>query len=211
MARPALPKTLRELQGGQGAGGTMRRHRWRETMRRLTLPIALLAVVALAGCGTPPPSRTTPPPSPPATPSSAPSSPLAAIPMHVRFAGPRLNCVNNFPYACTATLSLVQAGTAVPDEWRPSAADPWWEPGDSRPLGAEPAAAPGPQRLVVSVLGSYDVPSYAPDGSRAFDLLSRCWTDVDVPTAGALDVLITFSDPDPASFKVSCSVVARAA
>ena len=131
--------------------------------------------------------------------------------MRVRFAGPRLNCVNNFPYACTATVSLARAGTAVTNEWRPSASDPSWVPGDPKPTGAEPTAAPGQHRLVVSVLGTYDVPSYAPDGSRAFDLVSRCWADVDVPTAGALDVVITFFDPDPASFRVSCSVVARAA
>ena len=192
----------------------MRRHQRLDIGRLMTLPAALLvalAVVGLAGCGPMPPPSTTPPPPPPSTAPPSAASPPATLPVHVRFDGPRLSCVNNFPYACTATLSLVQAGTAVPDEWRPSAADPWWEPGDSRPLGAEPAAAPGPHRLVVSVLGSYDVPSYAPDGSRAFDLLSRCWTDVDVPTAGALDVLVTFSNPDPASFRVSCSVVAGAA
>ena len=191
-----------------------RRHERGETGRLLTLPVALivsLAVLGLAGCGSTPPPSTTPSPPPPSTAPPAPSSPPAAIPVHVRFAGPRLNCVNNFPYSCTATLSLVPAGTAVPDEWRPSAADPWWVPGDPKPAVAGPTATPGEHRLVVSVLGTYDVPSYAPDGSRAFDLLSRCWADVDVPTAGALDVLITFSHPDPASFRVSCSVAARAA
>jgi hypothetical protein len=126
----------------------------------------------------------------------------------VRFAGPRIGCVNNFPYNCTATLSVVASGTVVPDVWRPSSADPWWLPGDPAPLGRPPAAAPGPQRLVVSLLGSYDVPSYGPDGSRALDLLGRCWTDVDVPTAGTVDVLITFS-PEAADFRASCSVVAR--
>ncbi len=173
--------------------------------------LVALSIVGLAGCAPTPPPSTTPSPPPPSTAPPVPSSPPAAVPMHVRFAGPRLNCVNNFPYSCTATVSLAQAGTAVTDEWRPSAADPWWVPGDPKPTDAEPTAVSGPHRLVVSVLGTYDVPSYAPDGSPAFDLLSRCSTDVEVPLAGALDVVITFFDPDPASFRVSCSVVARAA
>lgn len=194
---PAASRTLLGL--GTGRAPTL-----------LCALVAALAVIGLAGCGpTPPPGTRPSAPAPPAA-SPSPASRAAAIPVHVRFGGSRLNCVDNFPYSCTATLSLVRAGTAVPDEWRPSAADASWVPGDPRPLGAEPVAAPGPLRLVVSLLGSYDVPSYAPDGSRAFDLLSRCWADVDVPAAGALDVLIAFSNPDPDSFRVSCSVVVRA-
>jgi hypothetical protein len=133
----------------------------------------------------------------------------------VRFAG-RIGCAT-FPYACTVTLSVVEPSTLVPDDWRPSSADPLWTPDyrgmtattfDPKPIGASPAAAPGAHRLVVSLLGSNDTPSYGPDGSKSTDLLGRCMTDIEVPTAGSLDVLITFK-PDEASFRASCTVVAK--
>lgn len=157
----------------------------------------------------------TPPPASIATSLPATSSAPAAVPLHVRFAG-SIGCAT-FPYGCTATLSVVGPNTVVPDGWRPTSADPWWAPDyshgttaetfDPSPIGASPAAVPGTHRLVVSLLGSYDTPSYGPDGSRAFDLLGRCTTDIEVPAAGSLDVLITFS-PDGASFRASCTVVA---
>ena len=76
---------------------------------------------------------------------------------------------------------------------------------------AEPTATPGPHRLVVSVLGSYDVPSLR---ARREPRARPSQPDLDrrgCADRGALDMLVAFSDPDPASFKMSCSVVARAA
>lgn len=180
---------------------------------RLLAVLFALAAVDLAACGaTPPPSA------PPATPTStaAPpaTSPPTSVALRARFAG-RIGCAT-FPYGCHATLSVLEPGTVVPDGWRPSPTDPWWAPDykgttaenfGPTPVNVAATAASGPHRLVVSLLGSYDTPSYAPDGSPAFDLLGRCWTDVEVPNAGTLDVIITFS-PDPASFRATCSVAA---
>ena len=136
--------------------------------------------------------------------------------LNVRFAG-RIGCAT-FPYSCTATLSVLERGADVPEAWRPASTDPWWGADastgttavtfDPKPLGGSPAATPGPHRLVVSLLGSYDTPSYAPDGSRAFDLLGRCTADVEVESdADGLDVLVTFT-PDGASFRASCTLAA---
>ena len=186
-----------------------RRHEQGETRRLLTLPVALivsLAVLGLAGCGSTPPPSTTPSPPPPSTAPPAPSSPPAAIPVHVRFAGPRLNCVNNFPYSCTATLSLVPAGTAVPDEWRPSAADPWWVPGDPSRLLPGPRPRQAEHRLVVSVLGTYDVPSYS----------SRTAAGRSTSSAGAGQTWtcrpqgrLTSSSPSPTPTRIFQGVVLR--
>jgi hypothetical protein len=133
------------------------------------------------------------------------------VPLNVRFAG-RIGCAT-FPYNCSATLSVLEPNADIPDVWRPAASDPWWgtdsataETFDPKPLNGSPAAVPGPHRLVVSLLGSYDTPSYAPDGSRAFDLLGRCSADVDVPALDAgLELLVTFT-PDPASYRASCTI-----
>ena len=144
------------------------------------------------------------------------ASPAATVRINVRFAG-RIGCAT-FPYNCTATLSVLERNADIPDAWRPPSTDPWWgadyskgttaETFDPKPLGGSPAAMPGPHRLVVSLLGSYDTPSYGPDGSRAFDLLGRCTADVEVPpVADGLDVLVTFT-PDEANFRASCTVVA---
>ena len=183
--------------------------RGRDLGRRAARLALALVAVGVGACSSPPP------PTAPTTPPPAGSPPPAAVPLDVRFAG-RIGCAT-FPYNCTATLSVLEPGTDVPDAWRPPPSDPWWGADDSqgttaqtfdpKPLGGSPATIPGLHRLVVSLLGSYDTPSYGPDGSRAFDLLSRCTTDVVVPAAGGLDVLITFT-PDEASFRASCTVVA---
>jgi hypothetical protein len=194
----------------------MRQRQWSDRQPRHPLLVFLvaLAAVSLAACGSTPSPSTMPPAVASPTATLAPSSPPASVPIRARFAG-RIGCAN-FPYGCTATLSVLEPGTVVPDGWRPSPADPWWAPDykgntaenfDPTPANGPAAAAPGRHRFVVSLLGSYDTPSYAPDGSRAFDLLGRCWSDVEVPTAGILDVLIT-SSPDPASFRATCSVAA---
>lgn len=177
-----------------------------------------LAVIGIGACNATPPPSTTPPLASPTTSPPATFSAPAAVPLHVRFAG-SIGCAT-FPYGCTATLSVVEPSAFVPDDWRPSSADPWWEPDysqgmsaktfDAKPIGASPAAVPGAHRLIVSLLGSYDTPSYAPDGSRVTDLLGRCTIDIEVSAAGSLNVLITFS-PDGASFRASCTVVAETA
>jgi hypothetical protein len=141
------------------------------------------------------------------------TSPAATVQIDVRFAG-QIGCAT-FPYNCTATLSVLERDADIPDTWRPASTDPWWgtahgnaETFDPEPIGGPPATTPGAHRLVMSLLGSYDTPSYAPDGSRAFDLLGRCAVDVEVVSdAGGLDVLVTFT-PDKASFHASCTIVA---
>jgi hypothetical protein len=119
-----------------------------------------------------------------------------------------------FPYSCFAALSVTPAGTNVEEVWRPPATDPWWSPVpnsetfDPSPFGEIPTLAPGGQRLVISLLGSYDTPSYAPDGSIARDLLSRCTLDVDVePADGSVEIQVTFT-PDGVSFGGTCSIEA---
>jgi hypothetical protein len=179
-------------------------------LRAVHLLLALIAL-GISACSAPPPAPT----AAAATPQAATPS-AVVVPLNVSFAG-RIGCAT-FPYNCTATLSVLERNADIPDAWRPASSDPWWgadyskgttvETFDPKPLGGSPAAMPGPHRLVVSLLGSYDTPSYGPDGSRAFDLLGRCTADVEVPpVAGGLDVLVTFT-PDEGSFRASCTVVA---
>lgn len=127
--------------------------------------------------------------------------------------GGAINC-GLFPYGCFAALSVTPAGTKVEEDWRPPATDPWWIPMpnsetfDPTPVGTIPRLAPGGHRLVISLLGSYDTPSYGPDGSIARDLLSRCTLDIDVdPADGRVEVQITFTQ-DGVSFGGSCSIEA---
>lgn len=129
----------------------------------------------------------------------------------VRFDG-ALGCAL-FPYACSVTLSVLPAGTDVPDDWRPPITDPWWGadgPGDQsvdpQAIGNVPTLPPGSHRLVASVLGSYDTPSYAPDGSVARDLLARCWLDVDIEPATAQVAVRISLEPDGTSFGGTCSI-----
>lgn len=179
---------------------------------RVALIWLLLASAAVTTCGAPPPPPTATTPA--ATAPVVAASPTATVPINVRFRG-RIGCAT-FPYGCTATLSVLEPNTDVPEAWRPPSTDPWWGPDhssgttaetfDPNPLSGSPAAAPGRHRLVVSLLGSYDTLSFAPDGSRAFDLLGRCTADVEVPPeAAGLDVILTFT-PDEASFRASCTV-----
>lgn len=173
-----------------------------------------LVAIGLSACSVPPPSAS---PAPLATPlATAPTAtPAPAVALNVRFAG-EIGCAM-FPYGCTATLSVLEPGADIADDWRPAPSDPSWAPAymgmsaeqfEPAPIGRPPAVTPGPHRLVMSLLGAYDVASYAPDGSRAFDLLGRCAVDVEVaPDADGLDVLVTFTR-DPASFDASCTMAA---
>lgn len=185
--------------------------------RPFDLRIGLLLVsLGVAACGVPPAPATTTAPGA-TTPVMTPSLTADAVPITVRFGG-RIGCAM-FPYSCTATLSVLGPNADIPEAWRPAPTDPWWGAEDStgstagtfdpKPLAGSPAAAPGRHLLVVSLLGSYDTPSYAPDGSRAFDLLGRCVTDVEVEaSAGGLRVVVTFT-PDDASFRASCTVIVQ--
>jgi hypothetical protein len=80
---------------------------------------------------------------------------------------------------------------------------------DSTPYGGVPAVTTGKQRLVISVLGSYDEPSYDASGDRALDLVARCSTDVDAgEDAAALDMLVTFTpDPTGMSYVATCEII----
>lgn len=124
----------------------------------------------------------------------------------------KIGC-NAFPYGCLAKLSVLPAGTDVGSSWRPSAEDTGWAPAamgddtlDPTPYRPIPTLAPGASRLVVSLLGSYDTPSYAPDGSISTDLLARCILDVEVdPATGPVTVRVTFT-PDGISFGGTCAI-----
>jgi hypothetical protein len=129
--------------------------------------------------------------------------------------GGTIGCAT-FPYGCSATLSVLPAGTRVADDWRPPASDPWWPPDysrgtsadrfDANPAGNLPRVPLGRHQLVISLLGSYDTPSFTPDGSVATDLLARCIGEVEIgPGSGAVKARVTFT-PDPASFRGSCTV-----
>ena len=146
----------------------------------------------------------------------APQSTGALIPANVRFAG-KIGCAN-FPYGCTATLSVLDPSTVVPTDWRPPASDPWWAPDwsqgtqsdhfDSTPVTAVPGLIAGRHQLVVTLLGSYDVTSFNPDGSRAFDLVGRCSTELDIPaTAASVSILVTFVS-NGENFQTACSLEA---
>lgn len=169
-----------------------------------------LAVLTVAACS-PGPVPTVPP----LTPTIAgPTSPAAesGARLAVTFGG-KIGCAT-FPYGCTAALSVLPAGTPVTADWRPTASEPWWAPDyaqgtttdrfDPTPVGSLPTIPIGQHEIVISLLGSSDVPSYNPDGSRAFDLLGRCMSNVEVgSTTSQVDVLVTFT-PDHDSFRASC-------
>jgi hypothetical protein len=168
----------------------------------VTLAIAASAVACSSG------------PLPVPSPSPATTVPRAdddGVSLVVQLDG-EIGC-NQFPYGCGARLSVLPAGTEVPAIWRPAPDDPAWAPAgmgddtlDPTPYRPVPTLAPGGHRLVVSLLGSYDTPSYAPDGSIATDLLSRCTLDVDVASgSGPIAVRVTFT-PHGESFGGTCVI-----
>jgi len=151
---------------------------------------------------------------PSGSPAGAAQASASLAPMDIRFAG-SIGCAS-FPYGCTATLSVVEPSAVLSDAWRPPSSDPWWAPDWTAgteahhfaptPVGLVPGLSPGQHQLVVSLLGSSDVPSYNPDGSRAFDLVGRCSATVDVPaTATSVSVVVTFV-PNGANFQTACSL-----
>jgi len=155
-------------------------------------------------------------PAPSNSPGSATLSSAPVVPMDIRFGG-TIGCAS-FPYGCTATLSVLDPNVVVTDAWRPPSSDPWWAPDwsagtqashfEPTPVGTVPGVSPGRHQLVVSLLGSSDVPSYNPDGGRAFDLVGRCSAEVDVPVpAEVVNILVTFV-PNGANFQTACSLEA---
>jgi hypothetical protein len=104
----------------------------------------------------------------------------------------------------------------VSDDWRPPSSDPFWapdyssggtatqfEPTASSPLPRLPL---GTHELVISLLGSYDVVSLNPDGSKALDLLGRCTLEVEVTSVDqVVSVLVTFTPGQ--DFNASCTIV----
>jgi hypothetical protein len=177
---------------------------------RRTAMVAILGSL-LAACAAPTPS-----PSPSSTPEPTPSPTLeATIPVNVQFKG-RVNCNIGFAFYCSPSLSVVEPGTDLPDSWRPGEADPIWHTrGEQNQnvngrrwtlLRGEPVVAPGPHRLVVSLLGQSDVASYNPDGTVASELMGRCTTDVDVaPDAASLDLVVTF-ESEPEDTAATCTI-----
>lgn len=189
----------------------------------------LLMATAITACAPALPTRTDPSPSKPRSPCVAPlvidatpdlactvtANPGPSVETGARLAvgfDGALACAL-FPYACSVTLSVLPVGTDVPDEWRPPTTDPWWgadwpsnQSVDPQAIGNVPTLPPGSHRLVASVLGSYDTPSYAPDGSVARDLLARCWLDVDIESAIAQVAVRISLEPDGTSFGGTCSI-----
>ena len=187
---------------------------------RFALLIAGVLAGLLAGCSQPvPPTSVPAPTSSPTSIALAPSPSPSTVPatdgarLSVRFAG-TIHCAV-FPYGCFAAISSLQPGAVVSADWRPPLSDPRWGPDfgsegaspghvDLTPLGTVPNLAIGPHRLVLSLLGSYDTPSFAADGTVATDLLARCVGDVDVmATTRTVAVVITFT-PDPETFGGTC-------
>jgi hypothetical protein len=151
-----------------------------------TLAIAGFAVAA-SGCA--------------AAPADPPAPPRPIL-LHVHFAG-SIRC-STFPYSCGATLSIIGVEQPV-DATKPAATDAqWFVPTmgatifDPAPIGGAPSVLPGKHRLVMSMLGQYDTPSYDANGEIARDLLARCSADIE-PTdgSGPIDVLVTFTPVGP--------------
>ena len=173
--------------------------------------VALLLAAAVAACAGPGPT-----PSPTIAPTPPPTPTLAAtIPIRVSFKG-GLNCNIGFDFSCAPSLSVLEAGTDVPDAWRPADTDPSWDThegmtGTAKPakwslMRGTPAATPGSHLLVISLTGSSDVVSFNPDGTIASELLARCATEVRVaPDASVVKVVVTFH-PDPESARATCSI-----
>jgi len=124
----------------------------------------------------------------------------------------------NFPSSCVATVSVLPPDTAVPDSWRPPEADPIWEPDFTdgytyadhlvaTPVGDLPVLAPGRHLVVVSLLGSSDVPSINPDGTVATILLARCSAMVDArPSALTLTAVVTIAPKPDVRDGGGCSI-----
>jgi len=183
-------------------------------MTLLALVLTFAAACSPVAVPTAPISPTvTPPATQPAAAATADTDIAAKIVVSL---GRGIHCAN-FPYSCWATLSVLAAGSTVTDDWRPPATDPLWGPDwtqgtssdrfDPKLIGTVPRLPPGAYAVVVSVLGTYDTPSYRPDGSLATDLLSRCSGDIEVgQETSVVNIRVTFT-PDPQSFRAACTLV----
>jgi hypothetical protein len=169
---------------------------------RWVLP--LIAVLVAIACS--------PAPVPSASPAATPIVDSSAR-LSVELAG-KIHCAS-FPYGCGPTLSVVPPGTTVADDWRPPATDPFWPPDYSKgsstdhfetiPVGTLPRLELGEHELVISLLGSSDVVSLNPDGTRALDLLGRCTLNLDVTSVSdVVQVKVTFTPGQ--DFEASCSI-----
>jgi hypothetical protein len=126
-----------------------------------------------------------------------------------------------FPFTCAIRLRVVSPGTTISPNWRPAASDPWWGPDWSTGMNATrldptvrsdlPELWPGHHVLVVSILGSSDLPpSLNPDESPVGDVIGRCQTEIAVdPSELHLLVGIVLSQGD-AGHPTSCSIGANA-
>jgi hypothetical protein len=171
-----------------------------------------LFATGFIACSVPPPVPAVSPP-PPTVATPAPST--ATVPLEVEMAG-TITC-QTFPYSCYAVVSVVPDGTLIDAGWRPSDTDPAWfaidQDGtamdhfhDAPDSGGLPALAAGRQVVVVSLLGSYDVPSYDASGRVARDLRARCSAPLDVaPASAPIRAVITFV-PGGAGFDATCSI-----
>jgi hypothetical protein len=171
------------------------------TVRRLGGSLAG-ALLVVAGCASPPA------PSPVTTPAAA------QVALDVTMAGP-IGCAQ-FPYWCYAVVSVLPPGSPVDDAWRPPASDHRWLPDTGGAVGSAdhlapssvdgaPVVAPGRHRVVVSLLGSYDTPSFDANGTEATDLLARCIADVEVIPNARPSLIATFTT-DGTGFGGSCSL-----
>jgi hypothetical protein len=170
-----------------------------------------LVVLVAGACASPlPPSMSSTSPS---IPSRVPSA-VARIPLDVRMAG-KIGCAS-FPYGCYAAVSVLPVDAEVTSGWRPPANDPRWLPDytvgyttdhlSATTVDQAPALEPGAHLLVVSLLGSSDVPSLDASGHVARDLVARCAAPVDVDAgAGRLSAVVTFV-PTESSSAATCSI-----
>jgi hypothetical protein len=156
-----------------------------------------LASAAIAGCA----SHPVEPPAPPQT---------VSVSVHV---SGWLGCNSYMFYGCRSVLT-VRPADAPSTFRRPPSEDLSWRPDPNSGLKADERVLVGTvgpltvgrHQLVVTLMGSEDVVSFAPDGSIGFDLLARCSLNANLPPgARSVDLLITFvADPTGASRQATC-------
>jgi len=172
---------------------------------------ATILAAAIAACSGPMPGPTQ---SPTSDTTSGTTPTREVIPLDVRMAG-KIHCAM-FPYGCVARVSVLPPDAEVSEPWRPPDTDPVWIPDaddgtttadhlSATPAGNAPMLAPGAHLVVVSLLGSYDTPSFDAAGHAATDLLARCSTPVDaVAGSDRISAVVTFVPGD--NFAGTCSI-----
>jgi hypothetical protein len=176
--------------------------------------MGLVALVAGA-CGSPPPPSMPLPASLVASPAPSPTpSDIARVPLDVRVGG-KIGCAS-FPYNCWATVSVLPADAEVRSGWQPPKSDPRWLPDytigyttdhlSPTTVDRAPTLEPGAHLLVVSLLGSSDVPSFDPSGNEVRDIVARCSVPIDVDAGiERLSAVVTFVPADSGSV-ATCSI-----